>query len=290
EISIPIAAILILNTIANTAGATLAGMYAAKVLGSARVPIFSIFFTLGILFLSEIMPKTLGAVHWRNLWPFIVWPLTLMKLLLYPVIYITQFISNIITRGHKTVTITEEEILAAARMGAKEGEISRQEHLIIDNLINLENKKVREVMTPRTVIFSLNANLTVREALNIADEKGFTRVPIYEDDKENIMGYVMIHDLSSAKNLEKPARQLKNILRPISFIPESINCLTVLTEFLRRRKHIAIVSDEYHGVAGLVTLEDLLETLLGTEIVDETDRVVDLQKTARKKMTRHNEK
>ena len=286
EISIPIAAILILNTIANTAGATIAGMYAASVLGTSLVPLFSIVLTLSILFFSEIIPKTVGAVRWRNLWQFIVWPLVFMKTILNPIIFFTQKLTNILTKDTNFATITEEEIIAAARIGAKEGEISEQEHFIIENLINLENRIVREVMTPRTVIFSLEANLTVQEAQEIADEKGLTRIPVYEQDKENIIGYVMTHDISSAKNLVQPPKALKDIVRTISFVPENTNCLLLLFDFLKARKHIAIVTDEFHGVAGLVTLEDLIETLLGTEIVDETDKVVDLQKIARKKKIR----
>ena len=286
EISVPIASILVLNTIANTAGATIAGMYAAKELGTSLVPLFSIFFTFSILFFSEIIPKTVGAVRWRGLWPYIVWPLIFMKTILNPLIFFIRRLMNVLTKDVKFTTITEEEIIAAARIGAKEGEITEQEHLIIDNLINLENRIVREIMTPRTVIFSLEANLTVQEALEIANEKGLTRIPVYEQDKENIIGYVMFHDISSAKNLVQPPRTLKDIVRTISFVPENTNCLLLLFDFLKARKHIAIVTDEFHGVAGLVTLEDLIETLLGTEIVDETDKVIDLQKIARKKKMR----
>jgi len=286
NISAPISAILILNTIANTAGATLAGMYAAKVFGGSNVLLFSIVLTLGILFFSEIIPKTIGAVHWRRFWFYIVRPLAFIKLILHPLVFITQKLSSFITTGQKHVTITEEEILAAAQMGAREGEISDQEHAIIDNLIHLENKTVREIMTPRTVIFSLDGNLTVPDALKLASAKGFTRVPIYEEDKENIIGYIRIHDLTAARNLEDPKLQLKKIARSISIIPEMINCFNLLTDFLRHRKHIGIVVDEYGGLAGVVTLEDLLETILGHEIVDEHDYAIDLQEVARKRRGR----
>jgi CBS domain containing-hemolysin-like protein len=282
NIAAPIAAILILNTISNTAGASIAGMFAAKAIGGNYVPLFSIVFTLVILFLSEIIPKTVGAIHWRYLWSVIVTPLSFIKFMLHPLIFVTQKLSNFITRGHPYESITEEEILAAAQMGAREGEISDQEHLIIDNLINLENRKVREIMTPRTVIFSLSANLKIVEALKIAAEKGFTRVPIYKREGENIIGYVMIHDLSSAKNLENADICLKDIARPISFVPETVDCFSMLFDFLRTRKQIAILIDEFGGVSGLITLEDLLETLLGHEIVDEHDKAIDLQEVARK--------
>jgi CBS domain containing-hemolysin-like protein len=158
---------------------------------------------------------------------------------------------------------------------------------LVHNIINLENKTVREIMTPRTVIFSLDARLPVSEAIKAMDQKGFTRIPVYERDRENIVGYVMIHDLVSAKTLSNPQASIKTIAKPISFVPATKDALALLTTFLQQRRHIAIVVDEYGGVAGLVTLEDLIETLLGNEIVDETDRVVDLQESARQLRRQH---
>lgn len=283
EIAMPISSILILNTFANTAGATIAGMYAHEVLGTSLVPVFSVGFTLAILFFAEIMPKTLGAIYWRNFWPLIVWPLIMMKYVLYPAIVVTQKFSNLLTRGRRTTTVSEEEILGIIRLGAKEGEISYWESRMVHNIISLENKTVREIMTPRTVMFALDADTTVKDALEIAYAKGFTRIPLYYGDKENIVGYVMVHDLGSAKMLDQPETQLGSIARPIPFVPETTNCLTLMAKFLKKRHHIAIVKDDYGGVAGLVSLEDLIETVLGAEIVDETDRAVDLQKVARKR-------
>jgi CBS domain containing-hemolysin-like protein len=281
QISVPIAAILILNTIANTAGATIAGMYAHKILGAVFVPLFSIVFTLAILFFAEIIPKTMGAVYWRTLWPVVVWPLNVMKYPLYPLIWITEKFSAFLTRGRPPAPMTEEDILGAIRLGAKEGEISQWESLMVHNIIKLENTEVSEVMTPRKVMFCLDTNMTVGEALEAAGTRGLTRIPVYRDDKENIEGYAMIHELGSAKSLSEPNTPLSTIVKPISFVAESTNCLSLLNRFLKKRSHIAIVEDEYGGVAGLVTLEDLLETVLGAEIVDETDKIVDLQKLAR---------
>jgi CBS domain containing-hemolysin-like protein len=283
QISVPIAAILILNTIANTAGATIAGMYAHKTLGAVFVPLFSIVFTLAILFFAEIIPKTMGVVYWRSLWPVVVWPLTAMKYPLYPLIWITEKLSSFLTRGRPPAPITEEDILGSIRLGAKEGEISQWESLMVHNIIKLENTDVREVMTPRKVMFSLDTNMTLGGALEAAGTQGLTRIPVYRDDKENIEGYVMIHELGSAKALSEPNTPLSTIVKPISFVAETINCLILLNRFLKKRSHIAIVEDEYGSVSGLVTLEDLLETVLGAEIVDETDKVVDLQKLARKR-------
>lgn len=287
EISVPLSAILILNTIANTAGATIAGMYAAKALGESMVPVFSIAFTLGILLFAEIIPKTLGALHWRSLWPVVVWPLTAMKFLLFPFIFVlNRFSGFLVVPGAAGPPVTEEDILGTIRLGAKGGEISQWESLMLHNIINLETKTVREIMTPRTVMFTLDERTTVEEAATAAAEKGFTRIPVYRGDRENIVGYVMIHDLNSAKVLSRPRTRIGAIVKPILFVREIENCLVLMTHFLKKRRHIAVIGDDYGGVAGLVTLEDLIETVLGTEIVDENDSVVDLQKMARNRMQR----
>ncbi len=281
NIAVPISAIVILDTVTDTAGATVAGMYVAEALGYWWAPLFTVLFTVGVLLFGEIAPKTLGVVYWRSFWPVIVWPVTIIKYMLYPVIILTQAFAGLITRGKKTPLITEEEILAVVRLGATEGQISHDESRLVHNIISLENRQVQEIMTPRTVVFSLAAEMTVKEALKAVDQKGFTRIPIYEKEPENIIGYITIHDLFSVKTLRNPQIQLKTLVNPISFVPETGDSLALLTSFLKHRRHIAIVVDEYGGVAGVVTLEDLIETLLGKEIVDETDTVVDLQQRAR---------
>jgi magnesium and cobalt exporter, CNNM family len=281
SIAEPLSSVLILNTVANTAGAVLAGYYANDALGPAAIPLFSVFMTLGILFVGEIGPKTLGAVYWRNLWQVVVWPVHWLTISMYPLVAMIRSFTNFLTKGNKTPSITEAEILAAVRMGAHEGEISAGESALVHNIINLENRAIREIMTPRTVIFSLEAGTTVEDASRALDQKGFSRVPIYEGDQENIIGYIMIHDLFSVKTLSNPKATIKTIAKPISFVPGTWDSLALLSSFLKKRRHIAVVVDEYGGVDGLVTLEDLIETLLGDEIVDETDKVVDLQARAR---------
>ncbi len=281
SIAEPLSSVLILNTVANTVGAVLAGYYANEALGHGVMPFFSVLMTLGILFVGEIAPKTLGVVYWRNLWQAVVWPVHWLTILMYPLVVMIRSFTNILTKGNKTPTVTEEEILAVVRMGAHEGEISAGESALVHNIINLENRAIREIMTPRTVIFSLEAGTTVEEASRAWDQKGFSRVPIYEGDQENIVGYIMIHDLFSVRTLSNPKATIKTIAKPISFVPGTWDALALLTSFLKKRRHIAVVVDEYGGVDGLVTLEDLIETLLGDEIVDETDKVVDLQERAR---------
>jgi len=168
-------------------------------------------------------------------------------------------------------------------MGAQEGQITDAESELVHNIIALEDSQISDIMTPRTVIFSLDASMPVAEAAKAADQKGFTRIPIYEGDRENIMGYILRHNLFSAKALENPQAPIKSMAKPISFVPETNNALALLSMSLQHRRHIFVVVDEYGGVAGLVTLEDLIETLLGKEIVDETDIAVDLREIARKR-------
>lgn len=283
NISEPIAAILILNTIANTAGAAIAGMFAAEAMGMKWLPLFSTVFTLCILFLSEIFPKTIGAIHWRSIWPFIVHPLKLIGIILYPFIIITQKATATLTNRQKGKTITEDEILALVHLGAREGEISSSESEMVRNIINLEEISAEQIMTPRRMIFSLDSSITVKDARNAIRGKGFSRIPLYENEYENIIGYITVHDLNKPEDEISEGAVLKLIMRSINHVQADTNCLTLLTAFLKHRMHIAMVSDEYGGIDGLLTLEDIIETILGKEIIDETDREIDLQEAARKK-------
>ncbi len=281
DVSKPIAAILILNTIAHTVGATMAGVYGLDVLGQSLMPAFSIMFTAGVLVFTEILPKTAGVVYWRSLWPYTVWPLTAMIYGLYPVIWVTEKISSLIMPTEEDKKVTQAEIIAFIRLGQREGEISRWESLLLHNIIHLKSKPVKEIMTPRTVIVSLEAKTSVYDAVRILRSEGFSRFPIYQEDREEICGYVIIRDVYQAHLDGLGDEPIKRFMKPMEYIPQSIDSLQVLAQFLVHRHHIAVVVDEYGGVAGLVTLEDVLETALGSEIVDEMDKVVDMQSLAR---------
>lgn len=279
QISDPIAAILILNTVANTAGATIAGMLAINVLGIKYLPVFSIAFTLGILFFSEILPKTIGALHWKILWPFIVTPISVMQWVLKPFIKIIRTISNSLSGNKKSPLITEDEILAMISVGAKEGEISKGESNLVHNILELESHLAESIMTPRTVIFSLDEALTVDQAFELAKGKGFSRIPTYRGERENIHGYIIMRDLAEAK-VSQSDQSIGHLVKDIFYVSRHDNCWKLLNSFLRKKQHIAMVNDTYDGIAGLITLEDLLETMLGQEIVDEKDKTADLQKMA----------
>jgi CBS domain containing-hemolysin-like protein len=205
-----------------------------------------------------------------------------MQWVLFPFVWVTKKFADLFVGGAEAHSVSEEEILAIVHMGATAGEITHDEKKLVHNIIELENNLLRDVMTPRTVVFMQEASKTVDEALPLVLREGFSRIPVFEGDRENILGYVMIQDLVTVKERGGADRELKSLAKPITFVPRSVNCLTQLSVFLKQRSHVAVVVDEYGGVAGLVTLEDVLETLLGTEIVDERDKEVDLQKKARR--------
>ncbi|MBN2735715.1 MAG: DUF21 domain-containing protein [Spirochaetales bacterium] len=284
NVEIPITSILILNTIANTAGATLAGMFAAKELPAPWIPLFSIALTLGILIFAEILPKTYGAVAWKTIWGKISWPLHFVSILLWPLIKLSQFMLRLVTKGKKTGSVSEEEIIALVKLGARTGEISQMENSIIQNILKLEDIQLEDIMTPRQMIFSLDESMLLTEARELVEAKGFSRIPVYQQDKEKVNGYIRVNDLLATRNIARENLRLKDISMSIDKKPATMNCLTLLMEFLKNRHHIALVLDEYFQVHGIVTLEDLLETMLGHEIVDETDQFVDLQKEARKRL------
>lgn len=280
EVERPLSAILILNTLANTAGAALAGWAAGRLWGAGSLWVFSLAFTLTILVCSEIVPKTVGAVHWRRLWRWAVWPLNLMVTLLKPLIWFTQAITTLITRrGRQEPVVSEEEILAAARLGASGGEISKLEEELIHNIIQLESIKAKDIMTPRTVMLSIDGRTSIGEARQQCQDWPYTRVPVYLGQAEEIVGYVMKPEILTT-NLD-PQAEVRLLAKPIRFVPATANALNLLNAFLRRREHLYMVVDEYGGIMGLVTLEDVVESLVGSEIVDESDQVEDLQELAR---------
>ncbi len=288
NISQPISAILILNTIANTAGTFVAGIYAKQLFSATWVAIFTALLILTILFFSEILPKTVGVVYWRVFWPIVIVPITITKWVLYPIVLLAQGFAHIFTSGKKMPTITDEEIKALAQVGANEGEITKTESNLVQNIIGLEDLSVREIMTPRTVIFSLNCEKAVSDAIIAADAQAFTRIPIFKETKEKIIGYVTWRDIRKTISEQNTQIKLEEIARPISFVPGVTNCLQSLISFTSQKSHLAIVIDEFGGVDGLVTMEDIIETMLGSEIVDENESIVDLQLYAKNLKGRQN--
>ena len=279
----PLSAILSLNTIAHTVGAVGAGAQAAIVFGKAYVGIASAVLTLLILFLSEIIPKTLGAVYWRQLAPPVASILGPLVWILTPFVYVSEMITRLIAKDLDEPSIQTAEIGAMAMLGEKEGVLENSESSVLMNVLQLREVKVGDVMTPRTVVFSLPEDKTVDEVVNQFKELEFSRIPVYADQEDNITGYVLKDDLLLwAATQPKPCKlsELKREFFSVS-VDEPLSLL--LKKMVGGPGIIAYVVDQYGVLLGIVSLEDIVETLLGTEIVDEMDSTADLQKLAREK-------
>jgi CBS domain containing-hemolysin-like protein len=275
-----ISAILILNTVSNTLGATLAGAQAARVFGSAWVGVFSGIFTFLVLILSEIIPKTLGAVYARPLSSVVGWTLSGLVALMSPALILSGAITRMLTRGGRA-GLSRSELEATISIATHEGVLTADESRMFANLLRANSIQVEDVMTPRTVTFMLPAAAAIRDLLGERESRFFSRIPLYQPDRDNVVGYVLQRDvLKAVADGCDRSLPLERFMRPISHIPELATIGSALRQILTRREPIAVVTDEHGGVAGIVTLEDLTETILGTEIVDESDQVADLRKSA----------
>lgn len=277
-----LAAILTLNTIAHTVGAIGSGAKATVVFGSAYFGLFSAVMTLLILFLSEIIPKTLGAVYWRSLTGFTAQFVRGLISLLYPLILVSELLTKWIARGKKVHAFSRDEFIAMAGLGEKSGHIRGDESRIIGNLLRLDSLTARDIMTPRTVMVALKKDMTVLEALEELAEKPFSRLPVYGKNMDDIHGFVLKDDILLNHAQGRPDIKLETLQHEMKFVPAEKSLSNLLDFLLDQRIHIALVVGTYGGTAGLLTLEDVVETLLGMEIVDENDAVQDMQSLARK--------
>jgi CBS domain containing-hemolysin-like protein len=275
NIASPTSAILILNTLANTAGAALAGMVAGIYFGGYGVALMSAGLTLGILFFSEILPKTYGAVHWRSIWPYIVSPLVWMRRLLFPLIKITQAFSEFFTGTTKVPSITEEEILASIYMGEKEGELTREERRLISAVFRFDDMVARQLIVPRREVIVLRKDWTISECLEVAKTTGHSRYPVCTESLDDAVGLLHIKDLirvGLSENL-----RLGDLVRPLPTIPDTMSASRLLRQMQRTRKHMAVAVDEHGTALGIVTLENVLEQIVGAvqdEFDDEAPEIV----------------
>jgi len=278
----PLAAILTLNTIAHTVGAAGVGGQAAALWGSAVVGIASAIMTLLILVVSEIIPKTLGAVHAKPLALPAAWTIRLIILLCIPIIVPMEWMNKLFGWQREGDAMSRGELLATLRLGQSSGAMDRQEYRIASNLISMANIHVEDVMTPRTVTFSLPEEMTVRQAIGEHAPLRYSRMPLHAaHDPDRMERYVTRYAIHQANTRGESDKPLRELAEPITVLPELAPVTQAMRQLMRDREHIALVVDEYGSTRGLVTLEDLLETLLGEEIVDETDLVVDMQAHAR---------
>ncbi|MEW6520706.1 MAG: hemolysin family protein [Thermodesulfobacteriota bacterium] len=280
----PITAILTLNTIANTMGAAIAGASAAAVFGDRYLSLFSALFTFTILIFSEILPKTIGVVYSREIAPWIAIPLYGLVKILSPIVWIIKHATMLIPGYNKQTEISAEEIHAMAVLSRKSGVIDSQQEEFIKNIIDLKKKTVREAMTPRTVTFTLDKNLSVAEAQLLQDQwNRHSRVPVYDKEPNDIVGIVLRKDVLLSVAERKERQTLASLMKPVHFVPETARLNTILLEFFERRQHLFCVVDEYGGMTGVISLEDIIEEIVGQEIIDETDPSKSMREIARDK-------
>jgi CBS domain containing-hemolysin-like protein len=281
DINKPLAAILSLNTIAHTMGAAGAGAQAAVVFGDAYLGIASAILTLLILVFSEIIPKTLGASFWRKLAPSTAYFLKYLILALHPLVVMAQKITSKLHDESPLKGLSREELAAMTALSVDEGQLAVREATVMQNLLNLNQIKVRECMTHRTVIFSVSESLLVADFMQLHGEVSFSRIPIYEDnDPEKISGYVLKTDLLLAYAKGNAHKTVKTFCRDMVTILSSMSLAKAFAPLHSKRGNILLIVDEYGGLEGILTVEDLIESLFGIDIIDENDQVVSMRKLA----------
>lgn len=279
----PLAAILTLNTFAHTVGAAGVGSQAQLIWGDEYLTVVSIVLTLLILIFSEIIPKTIGANYWMNLTRFTVYTLRILMWILYPFVLSSQYITRLFNIHKRRSVLSRSDFSAMAELAEEEGIIGHGESKIIQNIAHFDQIKVKDIMTPRTVVFAAEENLTINDFYTSNPDFVFSRVPLYIDNIDQVNGFFLKDELLIKIIEGEKDKNLKTIQRNILNVYQNLPITQLYKRLITENEHIALAIDEYGGTAGVVTLEDVIETILGLEIVDETDNIEDLQKTARKK-------
>jgi CBS domain containing-hemolysin-like protein len=293
DIDKPLSAILTLNTIAHTVGAMGVGVQAGKIFGTHQIHFLFInisfesfiagVMTLAILVLSEIIPKTVGANFWKPLTPFTVRSLRILLFVLAPFVWFSKGITRMVKTEKGRSVFSRADFAAMADAGLKSGALDREEKSIIQNLLRLENIRVRDIMTPRSVIMMADEEQTMTEIYEELNPMVFSRIPVYQEHPDNITGVILKDNILENLAQDKHAVKALEIKRDILFVEDNYSVAKLMDTFILNREHMAVVADGFGSVVGLVTMEDLFETLLGLEIVDESDKVEDLQKLALEK-------
>ncbi|MEO1130712.1 MAG: hemolysin family protein [Planctomycetota bacterium] len=285
-----LAAILTLNTLAHTGGAAGVGAETAKLARAANVPedfwvgIAAVVVTIAILVFSEIIPKTLGAAYWQKIAGPAAYVIRFLIISMYPAVLALEVISRLFSKHGYTEVVTREEMLAMAQLGRAGGTIKHREGQVITNLFALQSLKASDVMTPRVEVFTLREDMTVSEVVDKHGRLRFSRIPITGEDRDDIKGMVLRYRIFEELVRGRSDATIKSLAVDAHFVPETKTIASLLDDFLRRNEHLFVVVDEFGGFDGIVTLEDVIETLLGVEIVDELDTVEDLRKLALTKL------
>lgn len=282
----PISAILSLNTISHTAGAAVAGAAAAAIWGHSALTWFSAVFTLAILLFSEVLPKTIGVVYCKRLAPILARPLQWMVWLLYPMVWLCRSVTSLVSKKKTAPSVSEEELIVMTRLGRQAGVIEADEAEAIQNILTLESKTAREVMTPRSVLSTVSDEARIGESKTDPKVLAHSRLPVYHETPDDMIGVVLRHDILAEAAQGNEDKTVGELMRPVHFVEDSTPLDRLLRHFLEQRQHLFVVVGEFGGVVGVITLEDILEEILGKEIVDELDEVEDMRDLARQRRER----
>ena len=279
----PLSAILSLNTIAHTIGAAGVGAQAVAVFGNEWFGLISVILTLLILFVSEIIPKTIGATYWRELANPTALILSFIIFLMYPLVIVSSFLTRLFSRKESPQIMSREEISVLTDIAADEGIFNENERKIITNTLLVQSVKAKDIMTPRTVLATAQESMKIKEFFKTKEFYSFSRVPIYKDSIDEITGYILKYELMEKLIDNQENLSMKDIRRDIVICYESLPVTKLYNILLEKNEHIALVLNEFGSTEGIVTMEDLVETFLGMEIIDERDQNIDLQKLAKER-------
>lgn len=278
----PVGAILSLNTIAHTIGSAGVGAESIKIFGEQYFGLISAILTLLILVLSEIIPKTIGASYWRSLAMPSTRIIRVLILITYPLVLLSELITKVFTPRGNQASMSREEVSAMVDVGTMEGIFRESESKLIKSCIALSGVKARQIMTPSIVVESACQDLTVKD-FQAKQSWSFSRIPVYAGDKDYITGYVLKDAVLKLLSEDQFHVKLSDLKRPILTFREEESVFQIWEKMLEKREHISVIIDEYGGLRGLVTMEDIIETMTGVEIVDEDDVAVDMQALAKEK-------
>lgn len=287
QIDKPLSAILSLNTIAHTIGAAGVGAQASIVFGDQSFGLVSAILTMLILVFSEILPKSIGARYWKDMINFTAKTIRFMIWITYPLVILSELFTKIVGPSKKENTVSRDELSALVSIGAEEGVIDSSEQRMIDNFLATRSTKVEQVLTPRVVVVAAPASMTLTEFITHEKFKPYSRIPIYGKTSEDITGYVVKTEVYENLIMGRNDLTLKEIRRDVVYVTNSTLLPALWEKLITKKEHMGIVVDEYGGFEGVVTMEDVLETILGTEIVDERDTIVDMQEYAKEKYGKH---
>jgi len=278
----PITAILSLNTAVNTIGAAFVGAASAHMFGPQGMLWFSVLFTATILLIAEIVPKSLGVSYAIRLAPLVAAILSGIIFVMKPVVWICQVLTALLPERKNDDAVSAEELQTIAQLSRQSGEIDQEQEKVISNILELRHKTVRQIMTPRTVTFTIDATLHVDEAMGMIKQiSSYSRIPAYNGDPIDICGIIMREDILQAAADDNDRLQLSDLMQPVHFVPESAPLNRILQEFFERRQHLFVVVDEYGAMTGVISLEDVIEEIVGREIIDESDKTLDMRELAR---------